>query len=284
MNLRALPEDESVAPGLQPSPHGCDLGSHIIYALDRKDPKTGKPAGTRGKRIAEIKSFYGWLRTEKFLLRAHEDPTFGRLKGIKSKRAQSEDYSKVIPYEHIQKVQKHWYSTPLVTNQHGANDPQGNFWKADVLQLQLATAFHYSEVRRFCDPKETMSALIVPGHPFYNPEVEKDLPGGAVVRVRAKKSGMVSVRISAKARVSAERLRAHGVIGDPHHFYHELRDACAAVKVPYFTPGRMRHTVLTWAQEHDAREDVMTFAHHFSQSTSGIYTLHAVPKKVWTRV
>ena len=163
VNLRALPEDESVAPGLKPSPHGCDLGSHIIYALDRKDPKTGKAAGTRGKRIAEIKSFYGWLRTEKFLLRAHEDPTFGRLKGIKSKRAQTEGYSKVIPYEHIQKVQKHWYSTPLVTNQHGANDPHGNEWKAEVLELQLGTAWHYSEVRRFCDPAEVASAIIAPG-------------------------------------------------------------------------------------------------------------------------
>ena len=284
VNLRALPETMRVEPGQRPSPDGCDLGGHIMHALDEIDPRTGKPAGTRSKRIAEVKAFYAWLRTEKFLLRAHEDPTFGRLKGMKARVAQTVDFSKVIPFEHIKKVQAHWRSTGQALNQSKVTVLGRNDWKADILDLQMATAWHYAEVRRFCDPDEAASMLIVKGHPLYRPELEKDLPGGAVVAVRAKRKGLVYVRVTARGRAAAERLRAHGKLGDQHYFYDELKAASAAVKVPYFTPGRMRHTVLTWALERDAKKDVSTFAHHSSEATTDIYTLHSVPKKVWTRI
>jgi len=62
-----------------------------------------------------------------------------------------------------------------------------------------------------------------------------------VVCVRAKRNGLAWCA-SPRKRGGAERCGDTGKIGDPKHFYDELKKHAPPAKVPYFTPGRMRHT------------------------------------------
>lgn len=291
VNLRKGPRDQTYESG-KPSPIGLDLATHILGAVDEKNPKTGKPVvGSRKHRLAVIVSLYSWLREKAYKLEPDEDPTFGRGLVPTNKPEQDEDTNKTIPLKDILKIIEYWKALPVKVNGSAEADARivagriySHVWKAHVLELMLATAWHFKAVCKFVDPQNKHALIIDEQHPWFDPEIQKELPGGCVVRVNEKR-GLVYVRISARARAAAEALRARGKISDQQHFYAELRKACEAKKVTYFTPGRIRHTVLTLAKNkgEDTRK-VMTFANHADESTHRVYTLHAVPAKIWTAV
>lgn len=76
---------------------GVDLGSHVLPALT----KDGKRVPSYRQRVVVLKTLYGWLRATVHRLQPAEDPTFGRLKAPKSKSAQGDGSSKVIPVKEV---------------------------------------------------------------------------------------------------------------------------------------------------------------------------------------
>ncbi|OLC49107.1 MAG: hypothetical protein AUH82_01145 [Chloroflexi bacterium 13_1_40CM_4_65_13] len=288
VNLRALPQGAAVHPS--PSPIGCDLGEHVIKPLDALHPKTKKPLvpkGTRTKHIAAIKSLYAWLRTEKHSLKVHEDPLFGTLKNIKTKKQQ--EFGKVTKLNSIEdtlKVMAYWEALPMKRNGADVGVVGGHAWKASVLGMHLATPWHFEEILRFANPAEPKSRIIVPGDPLWR-EVwrEVDPETAAVVTVQGKREQTTRFKITEQGLFHARRLREHGKIGDPEHFRRELNEACRVLGIPRIYLGRFRHTHLTLATDQGVDEEVVQeSAHHKSKAMTEIYTETAVPKRVPTAI
>jgi hypothetical protein len=79
-------------------PKAVDLGAHVLPALTKAG---GKRVPSYRQRVVVLKTLYGWLRSTVHRLQPAEDPTFGRLKSPKSKSAQGEGASKVIPIKNV---------------------------------------------------------------------------------------------------------------------------------------------------------------------------------------
>ena len=90
-------------------------------------------------------------------------------------------------------------------------------------------------------------------------------------------------RVTTEVLAAAEKLLAHGPISR-EWYDRAVRSACEAAKIPIFTPGRLRHSVATWAIEVGADlEDVSAFLGHRSpRTTKRFYATHAAPARVPT--
>jgi integrase len=231
------------------------LRDHILPALEG--------ATSRHHRIAVLKNLYGWLRTEAHLLTTAEDPVYGQLKVPQVHVAQLTK-SKVIPREHIDLVLEHLTSP----------------WR-DALIVQSGTGMHVTELQRF-GAAGTVEPL--PKH------AEQEGVAGVLVIPLHKSGAPHRVRVSTEVLAAASRLRAHGSIS--RKWYNEaIAAACAAVKrpdgqvgIPAFTPGRLRHSVATWAIEEGADPaSVSAFLGHRSPATTRkFYATHASVAKVPT--
>jgi hypothetical protein len=238
-----------------------DLGGKDLRFLnlqrDLKPPLETRKS--RKHRIEAIKSFCSWLRTEKGLLRKAEDATLD-LKVPQSppakhkrRRAQSREHVLAILPQ-----------LPDVTR--------------DVLTLQIGTAWHISEVRRFASGGEI---------------VEGTAPLLAVLVVKHKGGDLVRTPIKTPEHLeAARRLRARGAIPIKETLAQHMRDACDRIRaqqrrdgvpeeklMPHFRLGDMRATVLTWAVEMGATpQEASEFAHHRSLNTTRrMYLDLAVP-------
>lgn len=229
-------------------PRRVSLTEHILPALER--------APNRTHRIAVLKAFYSWLRKEKHLLNANEDPAFQTLV-VPQARPEQWKRTKVIPREHFllvrERLAPHW---------------------RDGMDVQAGTGWHVTEVIRFAK-----AGSIEP----YRGEAEGI--AGVLVCPQTKSGEPLRTAVSAEALEAGKRLLERGTFGREKYGM-AINAACKAAGIPPFTPGRFRHSVATWAIEKGAAPaNVAAFLNHKSASTTRrFYATHAVPTKVPTLI
>lgn len=212
-------------------------------------PALDKRKTSRRHRIESLKSFCSWLRRHKGLLNAANDSTINM--PIPKAAPANQRKSKAVPAEHIAAVMP---LLPEVTR--------------DVMLMQLATAFHVSEVRRFALSGE----LIYRTHGML-----------ASVTVKHKSGEIVTQPIIHPEHLSAvERIKKRGRIPDNDVLSRHMRKAIDQLRrdeelagapeekrTPHFRLGQMRHTALTFAHQSGIPlEQVAAFAHHRSIATT----------------
>jgi integrase len=233
---------------------GCDLRKvkleQITPALDGSK--------SRQQKIAVIKALYTWLRTVKFLVQTHEDPTYGRLKVPQSSPAQWKK-PKTFSRENFLKVRKH------LLEHH-----------RDALDVQAGTGWHVRELIRFVkagvieEPKGATKAI-----------------AAVLCSPYAKNGEPLRTGVNEAVKKAAERLLEHGKAHGGFHYKKYLRalkDVSAALQVERIMPGSARHSVATWAIDAGASlQAVSAFLVHKSERTSRkFYATHAVAAKVPT--
>ena len=241
---------------------GVDLrraGDRIHSALDRPDAKK-----CRQQRIAVLKVLYSWMRTETHAIATVEDPTYGQIKVPQSKPEQSTRV-KVVPAEHVALV-----IAGLASNR----------WR-DLLRVLAGTGMHVSELERFA-----ASGSVEP-----LPRDGKAEGSAGVLLIPQTKAGdPLRVAISQEVLDAAIRVREAGSF-DRQKFSKAIKSACLAVNlpdgkvgIPVFGPGRLRHTVATFAVNAGAAvSGVASFLNHKSpRTTARFYATHATPAKVPT--
>lgn len=215
----------------------------VLYpVLDRR--KT-----SRRHRIEALKSFCSWLRRHKGLLNAANDSTIDL--PIPKATPANQRKKKAVPAEHI------WAVLPLLPD-----------ITRDVLLMQLATAFHVSEVRRFAETGDL---------------VYRTAGMLASVTVKHKSGELVTQPIIAPEHLAAvERIKRRGSIPGNDVLARHMRAAInqirrdqelagvpEAQRMPHFRLGQMRHTALTFAHQAGVPlEQVAAFAHHRSIATT----------------
>lgn len=206
----------------------------------------------RSTKIRVLKSFYGWLRKERFMITPGEDPTLGTIAPPQGRPAQWER-TKAFSAATYAAVRAHLADPYLAA--------------ADVL---AGTGWHYEELERFA------RAGSITTHP---------VNGAPVLESPLAKSGEPArAEVSPDVAAAAERLQAAEAFN-----YWALRDAlrkaCKAAGVkPAIAPGHFRHAVATHAVNAGAaQKDVSTFlAHKSERTTKRFYATHGVPAKVPT--
>ncbi len=270
----------------------ADLAEHILPHLNRTPGKATK--------IRVLKGFYSWLRKERHLVKAAQDPTYGALVAPQAKPAQW-GKSKVVPREHFLLVLEHLTSP----------------WR-EALHVQAGTGWHTSEVVRFAadgaiEPlPKTMrvengaaGVLVCPLHKsgdIHRTAVTAEVLEAAK-QLRAHVARMAEERAANHLAVAVARAEAEGLpkpkkVEAPGSFSREwyeraVRAACAVVKrpdgevgIPPFSPGRMRHSTATWAIEAGASPAAVSafLGHKSPVTTKRFYAVHATVPKVPTLV
>lgn len=228
------------------------LRDHILPAAEKF-----KQGRTRELAKSILKAFYSWLRTEKHLILAAEDPTYGSLRVEQGRPAQI-DRSKVIPREHFLLAREH-----LV----GAH--------RDALDILASTGWHVTAVLRFARAGRI--------EPYPRHGSAKNVVGVIVTPMDKDGEPHRTPITNEEVLAAAERLRERGSL-DRGDFFAALRAACLAASIPAFTPGRFRHSVATWAI--DAGADPASVAaflgHRSARTTTRFYATHATPRPVPT--
>lgn len=271
------------------------LRDHVVPALEG--------ATSRRHRLAVLKALYSWLRKHEHVLTSAEDPTIDmplpQIEPAQWKR------SKVIPRDHIDLVIEYLRAEEqqrqakreererarrpagegnvlqLVPGGASPDDePREGPW-AEALTIQAGTGWHTTEIVRFA---ATGSIEPLPK------SVQQEGVAGVLVCPQHKSGEPIRTRVSAAVVEAAKRLLAHGAISR-EWYDRAVRAACKAVKrpdgkvgIPVFTPGRLRHSVATWAIEAGADPaSVAAFLGHKSpRTTRRFYATHASPAKVPT--
>src|SRR5262249_36490591 len=106
---------------------------------------------------------------------------------------------------------------------------------------------------------------------------------GVLVCPQTKGGEPLRTAVSASVKEAAERLLERGTFST-EKFGLAVKAACRAARIAPFTPGRMRHSVATWAINQGAdRAAVANFLNHKSpRTTKRFYATHATPAKVPT--
>lgn len=270
------------------------LRDRVVPALDG--------ATSRRHRLAVLKALYSWLRKHEHVLTSAEDPTIDmplpQIEPAQWKR------SKIIPRDHIDLVLEYLRAQEeerkakraereparrpraegkvlqLVPANEPANEARDGPW-AEALTVQAGTGWHTTELVRFA---ATGSIEPLPK------SVLQEGVAGVLVCPQHKSGEPMRTRVSPAVVEAAKRLLAHGAISR-EWYDRAIRDACASVKRPdgkvgiaVFTPGRLRHSVATWAIEAGADPaSVAAFLGHKSpRTTRRFYATHASPAKVPT--
>jgi integrase len=267
------------------------LRDHVVPALDG--------ASSRRHRLAVLKGFYSWLRKHEHVLTSAEDATIDmplpQIEPAQWKR------DKVIPRDHIDLVLEYLRAEAQKRREkreaRAAARPagEGNVvqlvpaaepeqpdgpWP-DALMIQAGTGWHTTEIVRFA---ATGSIEPLPK------TVQQEGVAGVLVCPQHKSGEPIRTRVSPAVIEAAKRLLAHGAMSR-EWYDRAIRDACKSVKrpdgkvgIPVFTPGRLRHSVATWAIEAGADPaSVAAFLGHKSpRTTRRFYATHASPAKVPT--
>lgn len=234
---------------------GLDL--RRVSLVDHINPALADAAGARGLRIAVLKAFYAWLRKVEHRLSVAQDPTFQTLT-VPQSRPEQWKRLKAIPKAHYEKVRAklpaHW---------------------RDPLDIQAGTGWHITEVQRFAKS----------GSVEAYPRAKSKGIGGVLVCPQTKGGEMLKTAVSANVFAAGKRLLERGSLSKEKYGMAVVA-ACAAARVPKFTPGQFRHSVATWAINNGADPaQVAAFLNHKSpRTTKKFYATHAVPTKVPTLV
>jgi integrase len=268
------------------------LRDHVVPALEG--------ATSRRHRLAVLKALYSWLRKHEHVLTSAEDPTIDmplpQIEPAQWKR------SKVIPRDHIDLVLEYLRAQEQERRakreaREAARRPKGEAkvvqlvpatesetpdgpW-CEALTIQAGTGWHTTEIVRFA---ATGSIEPLPR------TVQQEGVAGVLVCPQHKSGEPMRTRVSAAVVEAAKRFLAHGAISR-EWYDRAVREACKSVKrpdgkvgIPVFTPGRLRHSVATWAIEAGADPaSVAAFLGHKSpRTTRRFYATHASPAKVPT--
>jgi integrase len=245
------------------------LTEHIEPALE------GKKA--RGHRIATLKAIYSWLRKVKHALTPAQDPTFGTLSVPQSDPNARLIKDKAIPKEAYLKVR----------------EQLDGHWRA-ALDVQAGTGWHITEVKRFAEGGLTEA------HPQKEKAKAKGI-AGVLVCPETKAGGLLRTAVGKEVLAAADLLLERGSFSVEKYglAVHEARKAANAKiledaklskskkkpeLIESFTPGRMRHSVATWAINSGADPaQVSAFLNHKNpRTTRKFYATHAVATKVPT--
>lgn len=224
-----------------------DLGTQIVPALNRAE------ATARPHRISTLKAFYSWLRTVQFKIKVAEDPVFGVLK-VPQARAEQLDLTKVVPRADVAKTLEH-LTSPWI-------------WAAEV---QASCGWHTTEIVRFA-----AAGRVEPRGDPGDPDV------AGVLIVKHKSGAPHHTRVSARVLDSARRLLAHGPISR-EWYDRAVRAASGAAEVPIWTPGRLRHSVASWAIGDDGESIQRTadyLGHRSPATTKKFYATWAAPSRI----
>jgi integrase len=222
---------------------GVSLREAILPPLER--------AAGRPHKIAVLKAVYTWLRKVKREIALDEDPTAaGGLTMPPPKRPQRP--SKAVSRKHVKLARKH-----LIGG-----------WR-DALDLQKETGWHVTEIQRFTSDGDIESPL----------PSQRELGIAGVLVVKHKSGEQHRTAVSAKTKKAAQRLRGRG--GFSVAWYQRaVRAACKAAGITPFGPGRMRHSVATWAVDDGADLPTVSsfLGHRSARTTKKFYATHATPR------
>ncbi len=215
-----------------------ELGTDVLPAL--------KDAPGRRLKIVSIKSFFGWLRKEKHVVKAHEDATFGSLVAPKTRVAQRTS-PKYIPLE----THERWIQAvaPAV---------------AAHLELLAGTGWHITEVCRFAE--------------------EGTIEGNVLQVYHEKKDDWHRTEVTPRVLMAAEWLKGHGGL-NPNYVTIAARKKAVELGLNV-CPGWYRHTVSRVAiQEGGASiSQVADFLGHDAKTNKTHYSTLVTPRKVKTLV
>lgn len=227
----------------------CSLADDVLPPLRR--------ATCRPQRIAVLKVFFAWLRRERREVDRDEDPTLDALTVPQSKPAQLKR-SKVVPREHLELAIEHLGS---------------NRWR-DLLRVLGGTGMHVAELERFA----------ASGSVEKLPRDGAAEGASAVVVIPVTKAGdPLRVAVSEEVANAARRLLEAGAF-DRAHLAKAIMAACEAAEIPHFGPGRLRHSVATWAVNAGADPSAVAafLGHRSPRTTKKFYATLATPRKVPT--
>lgn len=232
----------------------CAYLGDFMEAFRGKDLRTlslsddVKPA-LRGKkclgyRIAAIKAFFTWLRTEKHLVKTAEDCTLD----LRSIQASPEKHRRKKALDELAVRKVFDLVTPDVR---------------DVISVLMATGWHTTELERFVRHQSNAEIIETPER------TDKII---AILRTRQKSKEMTNTALTHGAHLeAAKRLFARGRMPKKHN--DTVKAACDAAGIPRFTLGVMRHTVATWAKKSGASlaEIAAAFDHKDKRTTRIFY-------------
>jgi integrase len=227
------------------------LRDHLLPALDGM-------AGRR-HRIEVIKAFYSWMRKERALIAAAQDPTYGALsvpQGRPEQWVRPKSFSREAHEAVVRRLTGPW---------------------PDLLVVLAGTGWHVTELSRFA-ASGIIAAL---------PSSASRAHGAAAVLVcpRRKSGEEQRTPVSSEAAEAARRVRKRGGFSVVR-FYRAVTAACLAAEIEPYSPGQYRHSVATWAIEQGADPAaVAAFLGHKSPATTKrFYATLAVAPKVPTLV
>ncbi|ABC81607.1 tyrosine-type recombinase/integrase [Anaeromyxobacter dehalogenans] len=274
----------------------ASLRDHILPPLEG--------ATSRRQRIAVLKALYSWLRKRRHLLTSADDCTLD----LSAPAATPEQWRrlKTIPRDHIDLVIEYLRAEEqerrtkheqrkqarrqtksgtvlrVVSDNEEEKEPRDAPW-SDVLTIQAGTGWHTTEVVRFA-----ASGSIEP----LPQAVVQDGVAGVLICPMHKSGEPIRTRVSAAVVDAAKRLLEHGAVSR-EWYDRAVRAACKSVKrpdgkvgIPVFTPGRLRHSVATWAIESGADPAAVAafLGHKSARTTKRFYATHASVRKVPTLV
>jgi hypothetical protein len=250
---------------------GVSLAGVIVPALDGtlERPKRVK---SRAHKIAALKTLYSWLRRERHLLTAAEDPTVD-LAVPQSQPAQRTMQKERTP-EQVQKV-----VAELEPQRRRARLAAAREIDIDQvrhmtdyrphLRLAASTGWHVTELARFAASGRILK-----------PAEHQVADGTAAILETLHKNGEVfRTRVGPVGAAAARELRDAGGFSI-ERYAAAVEEAADVAGVPGFR-GALRHSALTWAADRAGERAAQESARHKSPRTSKkFYAERAAPPNV----
>lgn len=273
---------------------GEDLAGADLRKLSVQNLKLllTKHQTAKAKRVASLKSFTAFFRTELNTLPAGEDPTLGlmSLQYVPAKMKKEKGYSKET-IEAVYAAIHDWETERTAPDAHGRTRPVGCIatnrregWGTlqgvrDVLVMRAKFGMHQSEIDRLSSGAAILKPLKGQG----------EIAG--TVRFTHKSGQDHTLSLDAQGFAAAQRLATKGGAISYSYVRATLKYAARRAGVAAFLPGELRHSFITIART-EGREvkpksggvDLATIAsvvgHHGTHTTAGSYLGGHVPSMI----
>lgn len=200
----------------------AQLGERDLRQLELKDLERAldKMEGARQQRIAAIKSFFSFLRSEEGLLKTAEDATLD-LK-VPQSNPEKNTRKKGYSMEHVEKI-------------FGAvEDPLVR----DVILARAKTGMHGSELRRLAKGEGVLAKL----------DGKTAIAG--TLTVKHKNRTVHTQSLDADTFAALARIIEAGRIPDDKQINQAIDAAAKTLRVKPIRLGELRHSYRTWARTH----------------------------------
>lgn len=208
----------------------------------------------RTPRIAALKVFVRWLHRERHEL--ERDPV-AALK-IPQPRPAQWRRRRIVLEEELARARRELPS-----------------WARDAVTVLCGCGWHVTELARFAAAGE-----FAPPPPWAR---SSPIAVAGVLETVHKHGERFRTPVSRQVLAAAKRLRARGRLS-PTSLRKTIQRACDRAGIPRWTPGRLRHTVATWAiRQGESLQSVAEFlGHRDSRTTRRFYVDVFVPRRVRT--